>query len=385
MASDELVVIDHPPGPAWVGLAEALWRDEVPFLPIDHRITGRERRAILDRARPQFVRDVRGETLLGDAEPVTPGVAVVIATSGAGGAPKLVELHRVAVVVALTRSAKRLGATPGAPWVCPLPPSHIGGLLVLLRAAVLGSPVVAHERFDPERVVYDGEGAAFVSVVPSMVRRLVEADLGLHGLTLLVGGGPIDPATAGAARSRGARLVTTYGLTETCGGFAYDGEPLDGMRARLDPDDGIEVAGSTLMEGYRLDPAATGAAFTTDGWLRTGDLGAIDDDGRVSVLGRADDLIRTGAEKVWPEEVEGILAGHPKVADFAVAGRPDPEWGERVEAYVVPASLADPPTLDELRSFGADHLAGFKLPRELHLIGEMPRTRSGKVRRRELR
>ena len=385
MASDELVVIDHPPGAAWVGLAEALWRDEVPFLPIDRRLAERERRAIVDRARPQFVRDASGETLLGDAEPVAPGVAVVVATSGAGGAPKLVELHRVAVVVALTRSAKRLGATPGAPWVCPLPPSHIGGLLVLLRAAVLGSPVVAHERFEPERVVHDGEGAAFVSVVPSMVRRLVEADLGLHGLTLLVGGGPIDVSTADAARARGARLVTTYGLTETCGGFAYDGEPLDGMRVRLDPEGGIEVAGSTLMEGYRLDSAATGAAFTTDGWLRTGDLGEIDDDGRVSVHGRGDDLIRTGAEKVWPDEVERVLAAHPKVADVAVAGRPDPEWGQRVEAFVVPASVDDPPSLDDLRDFGADRLARFKLPRELHLVAEIARTRSGKVRRKDLR
>ena len=385
MATDELVVIDLPPGPAWVELVTRLWLEEVPFLPLDHRLAERERRAIVDRARPHFVHDAGGETLLADAVPVTPGVAIVMPTSGAAGEPKLVELHRVAVVVAVTRSAKRLGATPGAPWICPLTPAHIGGLLVLLRAAILGTPVTVHERFDPARLVHDGEGAAFASVVPLMVRRLVEADLGLHGLTLLVGGGPIDAATADAARARGACLVTTYGLTETCGGFAYDGEPLDGMRVRRDPDGALEVAGSTLMEGYRLDPAATGAAFTTDGWLRTGDLGQIDDDGRVSVLGRADDVIRTGAEKVWPEEVEAILAVHPKVADVAVAGRPDPEWGARVEAFVVPASVDDPPSLGELRDFGADHLARFKLPRELHLVAEIARTRSGKVRRTELR
>jgi O-succinylbenzoic acid--CoA ligase len=157
------------------------------------------------------------------------------------------------------------------------------------------------------------------------------------------------------------------------------------MKVRLDPDGALEVAGSTLMEGYRLDPAATGAAFTTDGWLRTGDLGEIDDEGRVAVHGRADDLIRTGAEKVWPEEVERVLAVHPKVADVAVAGRPDPEWGERVEAFVVPASVDDAPSLGELRDFGADHLARFKLPRELHLVAEIARTRSGKIRRKELR
>jgi O-succinylbenzoic acid--CoA ligase len=385
MPTDELVVIDLPPGPEWLGLVTRLWLDEVPFLPLDHRLSDRERRAIVDRARPHFVRDASGETLLADAAPVTPGVAIVMPTSGTAGEPKLVELHRVAVVVAVSRSAKRLGASPEAPWLCPLTPAHIGGLLVLLRAAILGAPVTVHERFDPERLVRDAEGAAFSSVVPRMVRRLVASDLGLHGLTLLVGGDELDAETAGAARARGARLVTTYGLTETCGGFTYDGIPLDGMEVRLDPDDSIEVSGSTVMENYRLDPAATGAAFTTDGWLRTGDQGAIDDDGRLSIHGRADHVIRTGAEKVWPEEVERVLSGHPKVADVAVAGRPDPEWGSRVSAFVVPRVLDDPPSLDELRIHGAEHLARFKLPRELSLVGEIPRTGTGKVRRHALR
>jgi O-succinylbenzoic acid--CoA ligase len=385
MGTDELVVIDLPPGPEWVGLVTRLWLDEIPFLPLDHRLTEGERRAIVDRARPHFVRDSGGETLLAGAAPVTRGVAIVMPTSGTAGEPKLVELHRVAVVVAVSRSAKRLGASPEAPWVCPLTPAHIGGLLVLLRGAILGAPVTMHERFDPQRLVRDGEGAAFVSVVAGMVRRLVASDLALDGLTLLVGGDAIEADAAGAARARGARLVTTYGLTETCGGFTYDGVPLDGMQVRLDAENTIEVSGTTVMEDYRLDPAATGAAFTTDGWLRTGDLGELDDVGRLSVHGRADNVIRTGAEKVWPEEVERVLAGHPKVADVAVAGRPDPEWGSRVSAFVVPRVLDDPPSLDELRVLGAEHLARFKLPRELSLVAEIPRTATGKVRRHSLR
>lgn len=385
MGTDELVVIDLPPGPEWVDLVNRLWLEEVPFLPLDHRLTEGERRAIVDRARPHFVRDAGGETLLGDAAPVAPGVAIVMPTSGTAGEPKLVELHRVAVVVAVSRSAKRLGATPGAPWLCPLTPAHIGGLLVLLRAAILGAPVTIHERFDPERLVHDGEGAAFASVVPAMVRRLVASDLGLHGLTLLVGGGAIDDETADAARARGARLVTTYGLTETCGGFTYDGVPLEGMQVRLDREGAIEVSGSTVMEGYRLDPAATGAVFTTDGWLRTGDLGAVDDEGRLSIDGRADQMIRSGAEKVWPEEVERALASHPKVRDVAIVGSPDPEWGSHVSAYVVPARADDPPSLEDLRAHGAENLARFKLPRELRLVEEIPRSGTGKVRRHALR
>jgi O-succinylbenzoic acid--CoA ligase len=385
MGTDELVVIDYPPGPEWIGLVTRLWLDEVPFLPLDHRLSERERRAIVDRARPHLVRHTDGETLLSGGAPVAPGVAIVMPTSGTAGDPKLVELHRVAVVVAVSRSARRLGATPGAPWICPLTPSHIGGLLVLLRAAILGAPVTVHERFDPERLVEDGEGAAFVSVVPSMVRRLLASNLGLHGLTLLVGGDSIDDEAAGAARARGARLVTTYGLTETCGGFTYDGIVLEGMQVRLDADGAVEVSGSTVMENYRLDPAATWSAFTTDGWLRTGDLGTVDDEGRLSIHGRADHVIRTGAEKVWPEEVERVLSSHPKVADVAVAGRPDPEWGSRVSAFVVPRVIDDPPSLDELRIHGAEHLARFKLPRELSLVGEIPRTTTGKVRRHALR
>jgi O-succinylbenzoic acid--CoA ligase len=384
MATDELVVVDLPPGPEWVELVNRLWLEEVPFLPLDQRLSDRERRTIVDRARPHFVRDAGGETLLADAEPVAPGVAIVMPTSGTAGAPKLVELHRVAVVVAVSRSAKRLGATPGAPWICPLTPAHIGGLLVLLRGAILGAPVTMHERFDPERLVHDGEGAAFVSVVPAMVRRLVASNLGLHGLTLLVGGDGIDDETAAVARARGARVVTTYGLTETCGGFTYDGMPLEGMEVRLDAGDAIEVAGSTVMEGYRLDPAATGRAFTTDGWLRTGDLGAIDEEGRLSVHGRSDHVIRTGAEKVWPEEVERALASHPKVRDVAVAGSPDTDWGTHVSAFVVPTRIEDPPSLEELRTHGAEQLARFKLPRELHLVEDIPRTSTGKVRRQAL-
>jgi acyl-CoA synthetase (AMP-forming)/AMP-acid ligase II len=157
------------------------------------------------------------------------------------------------------------------------------------------------------------------------------------------------------------------------------------MAVRLGAEGAIEVDGPMLMEGYRLDGAATGAAFTTDGWLRTGDLGALGDDGRLTVLGRADHVIRTGSETVWPEEVERALADHPRVGDVAVAGRPDAEWGQHVCAFVVPARTDEPPTLEELRAHGAERLARFKLPRDLRLVPEIPRTSTGKVRRALLR
>jgi acyl-CoA synthetase (AMP-forming)/AMP-acid ligase II len=138
------------------------------------------------------------------------------------------------------------------------------------------------------------------------------------------------------------------------------------------------------MEGYRLDPAATASAFTLDGWLRTGDVGAIDDTGRLRIDGCLDDAIRTGAETVWPQRVETALADHPKVADVAVAGRPDPEWGAQVVAFVVPEAAGDPPTLQELRDHARERLPRFMAPRALVLMTNLPRTVSGKLRRGSL-
>jgi O-succinylbenzoic acid--CoA ligase len=219
-----------------------------------------------------------------------------------------------------------------------------------------------------------------------MLRRLIDVRVDLSRFAaLLVGGDGLDDALAEEARGLGARVVTTYGLTETCGGVAYDGRCFPDTRVRIQPpDDRIELRGPTLMEGYRHDPSATAAAFTPDGWLRTGDVGALEGDGRLTVHGRLQDVIRSGGEKVWPEEVERALRDHPKVADVAVTGGPDPEWGQHVAAYVVPADPADPPSLKDLRDYAGDRIARFKAPREIHLVDEIPRTLAGKIRRRDL-
>jgi O-succinylbenzoic acid--CoA ligase len=178
--------------------------------------------------------------------------------------------------------------------------------------------------------------------------------------------------------------VSTYGLTETCGGIAYDGRLFEGTRARIGADGGIELQGPTVMEGYRHDPAANAAAFTLDGWLRTGDAGELGPEGRLRVEGRSDEAIRTGAETVWPQEVEAALRDHPKVMDVAVAGRPHPEWGQQVVAFVVPMRSEDPPDVAELRRHAAEWIARFKLPGKVELVTDIPRTASGKVRRGEL-
>lgn len=379
----ELVAIDLPPGEAWLEVVGDLWWRGVAFLPLDTRLSGSERRVLLEAAQPTTVMERLGETAY-PGRRVAPDVGIVLATSGTGGTPRLAELSRTAVTEAVQGSAIALGADEATPWIACLTPAHVGGLLVLLRGAILGAPVIVHEGFEPERVVESASGGAFVSLVPAMVRRLAETGLGLEALTLLVGGATLDAELASAARDRGARVVTTYGMTEACGGVVYDGSPFGETRVRLEPGGAIELRGPTLMEGYRGDPAATGAAFTTDGWFRTGDLGGFDDEGRLEVAGRADELIRSGGEKVWPEEVERALMGHPQVRDVAVAGRPHPDWGQEVVAFVVPAVVDDPPDLEGLRVWAADRISRFKAPRVLVLVPEIPRTTSGKVRRRAL-
>jgi O-succinylbenzoic acid--CoA ligase len=381
----ELVAVDLPPGPHWLTVVERVWAQGAALLPIDHRLASRERRAVLDLASPTWLIETSGAQVFAGAG-LHQETGVVVATSGTAGAPKLVELSRAAIAAALDASGEALGCSPRDPWIACLSPAHIGGLLVLLRGAVLGTPVLVHERFDPQRLAALGPLSAYVSLVPTLVARAVTAGTDLSGFgALLVGGGSVDPGVLSAAAGLGARIVTTYGLTETCGGIAYDGLMLRDSRARFEGEEGqIELQGPSLMEGYLGDPAATGAAFTTDGWLRTGDCGRLDEEGRLVIQGRLDELIRTGEEKVWPQEIEAALVDHPKVRQVAVAGRPHPEWGQQVVAFVVPRLLEDPPTLAELRDHVADRIARFKAPRELSLVAELPMTASGKLRRSAL-
>lgn len=373
LASGELLAVRIPPGPAWIEVVHRCWSGGIPLLPLDVRLPERDLKDQVERARPAGLLDETGEvTIFAAPARIDERIAVVVATSGTGGRPKLVELSRDAVESAVSGSAAALGISGKEHWVCCLTPAHIGGLLVLLRSEVLGGSVEVHESFDAGRVVSSGRGA-IVSVVPTMVSRMVDASQDLALTSLVVGGGALERALRESAVARGARVVSTYGMTETCGGVVYDGVPFEGMQVRLGADEQIELRGPTLMEGYRGDPAATGSAFDIQGWLRTGDLGAFDNEGRLVVHGRADRVIRTGGEKVWPEEVERILIDHPKVRDVEVFGAPHPEWGQQVAARVVPVDERNPPDLEKLRSWTKERMAAFKVPRSLELVSHITR------------
>jgi O-succinylbenzoic acid--CoA ligase len=385
-ARGELIAYALPPGFHWLEIVAAHAHSGASFMPVDVRLTEREQRRVIEKARPAVVVRPDRETVLADAEPTDPERAwAIVATSGTSGEPRLAQLSFRSVGAAVAGSLDALDVSAYDPWVACLSPAHIGGLLVVCRGVFTGSRVSILERFEPGSLLAEPPDGAHVALVPTMLERLVRggADLSRLGV-VLIGGGRLDAGLRHAAEQLGGRIVETYGSTETCGGVVYDGVPFAGTDVRVADDGVIELRGPTLMDGYRGDPSATATMFTADGWLRTGDIGTLSGDGHLAVVGRADEAIRTGAETVWPQEVEAVLARHPGVADVAVAGRPDEEWGARVAAWIVPTAPGRPPSLEELREWCRDDLARFKAPRELHVVASLPRTASGKLRRAAL-
>ena len=366
----DLIAVVAPPSAAWLTWIQQAWDAGAAVLPIDHRLSRDEQDALIARARPTALFD--GAQLLRlEGSPVDDGIALVMATSGSAGEPKAAELTHDALRAAVLSSAERLAVTASDRWLCCLPVAHMGGMLVLLRHLILGADVEVQAQFDP--VGLARSGASCTSVVPTMVARIHSAGLTLTGFkVVLVGGAALDPEFVGAP------LVRTYGMTESCGGVVYEGRALSGVGVRIGSDDEIQLSGPTLMRGYRL---SSSQPFMSDGWLRTHDAGALSD-GVLRVLGRLDDVIITGGEKVWPLEVEEALRAHPSVVDVAVVGRPDPEWGSVVTALVVPSDAASPPSLDALRAHCAERIARFKAPRALEIVETIPRTPSGKPKRR---
>jgi O-succinylbenzoic acid--CoA ligase len=391
LRESDLAAVFVRPGPRWSAILAEAWDTGAAILPLDHRLPRWEADRLIEAGTPTLLVQDSDSTRLRTGAPVDRGIGLVMATSGTRGRPRLAELSQEALRAAVSASASRLGATADDRWICCLPLAHMGGMLVALRGLLLGSPVEFHPGFDPAAIDVAAGAAAFTSVVPAMLARLLDDRVDLRRFrAILVGGDGLSEPLASRAAQTGARIVPTYGLTESCGGVVYDGEPLDGVDVRIGaaggPDDGevqeVLLKGATLFQGYRGDPPATEAAFAGP-WLRTRDAGALRG-GRLQVFGRLDDVIVTGGEKVWPGEVEDVLRQDPSVRDVAVLGRPDPVWGSLVVAYVIPADPKDPPTRDRLQLFARERLARHKIPRDLVVVEALPTTRSGKVRRAAL-
>ena len=312
------------------------------------------------------------------------GDPIVVRTSGSTGEPKQAVLSHEAVLASARATHERLGG-PGR-WLLDLPVNGIAGLQVLVRSALAGTdPVVVSEHDDLETAIEELAGSRrYASLVPTQLHRLDASDRldVLAGLdALLVGGAATDPALLDRARDAGVNVVRTYGMTETCGGCVYEGRPLDGVELRIDDRGQVLLAGPVLFDGYVDHPRE-------DEWFATADRGEIDDDGRLWILGRMDDVVISGGVNVPLMAVERALRSVEGVGDVAVVGVDDPEWGARVVAAVVPADAVclDGLRLDLLRDAVTEGgLPRAWAPRQLILVDELPLVPGGKTDRARLR
>ena len=337
-------------------------------------------------------------------------------TSGTSGEPKAVRLTLANLVASATASALRLGVDRDDRWLVTLPMYHMGGLAPVVRTAIYGTTLVTRRTFEPASTsaVISEHDVTGLSLVPTMLRRLLDADWNppTRLRFVLLGGAPARPTLLERSLAAGVPVYPTYGTTETASQVATAtpaqvrenpesvGQPLFGTEVTVvepgtetetapsrecEPGETgeIVVSGPTVMAGY-LDDEQTAAVFGECGF-HTGDLGTLDEDGFLTVSGRVSDRIVTGGENVDPAEVRQVLTSHPAVEAAAVVGIPDVEWGERVGAVVVPADQGEAPSREALDRHCAERLAGFKRPRTLAVVNELPLTASGTVDRAAVR
>jgi O-succinylbenzoic acid--CoA ligase len=425
VAPGDRVALALPPGSVFAEALHACLLLGAVAVPVDLRLSPAERARVCEGAalvvtHPLALPAAAHERTQGlDLGHDLDAVAAIIHTSGTTSQPRPIELTYGNLLWSALGSAVALGLDPRERWLCALPVSHVGGLSILVRCAIYATTAVVHPRFDTDRVLHAltrGE-ITLVSLVATTLARLLDAGLARptagsaggaplrHALT---GGGPVPAALIARARQAGVPVTTTYGLTEAASQVTTGGPPLfctrvriarpqtdgpwtdrprtarlgtDGLRAgELDGDGPETGAGEILVAGPTVAPGSREA----DGWLHTGDLGALDARGFLSVTGRLADTIVSGGENVAPAEVEAVLEAHPDVLEAAVLARADPEWGEAIAAIVRtrPGALRD---AQALRAHCAAHLARYKVPKQLHFAERpLPRTASGKLLRRSL-
>jgi O-succinylbenzoic acid--CoA ligase len=328
----------------------------------------------------------RGQALamLEPDAPVEPGTAVVVSTSGSTGRPKGVLLSRAAVVAAAEATHERLGGA--GDWALCLPPHYVAGLMVLARTLLAGTRVhsVAADLADLPRAAGQMEGRRYVSLVPTQLARALPRPAVVEALqtfdAVLVGGGALPEPLADAAGRAGIAVVTTYGMSETCGGCVYDGVPLAGVDVRLAPDGRVSIGGTGLFSGYRRRPDLTAAALH-EGRLLTADRARWDGN-RLVVLGRVDDVVVSGGINVDLAEVERQVRTWPELAaiDVAVVGVPDREWGTAVVAVAERDGWSEGAE-QRLREHLNARLPAYATPRRLLGRRPLPRTSSGKIDR----
>jgi len=375
-------------------------------VPVDPRLPAAARAERVRRLAPLFDLDagaaidgpdgdgfhwsVRPRTGAGDA----PRLAVLF-TSGTTGAPRAVELSRSAFRASAAASAAHLGWEPDDRWLCCLPLAHVGGLSIVIRCLIARRAVVLAGGFDAAAILalLEREAVTLASFVPTMLRRLFEADPGWRAPSslraALLGGGPAADQLWDEVARRGIPVLATYGMTETCSQVATARAcaprrlvPLEGVTLRVAGGQ-IEVAGPMLSARVGGTTPAE-RPWTADGFLRTRDIGRLAD-GVLEVTGRVDGTIITGGRNVAPSTVEVVLETHPAIRRAAAFGIPDDEWGELVGAALAESGAAPRPTADELRAWLASRLAPYERPRRIVWVRKLPENLSGKLDRVEAR
>jgi len=339
--------------------------------------------AVVDDVRRWLAADAADDAADGVGDDVVD--PVVVETSGSSGRPKRVVLSRAAVLASVEASARRLGGHGSGPWVLLLPPTFVAGLQVVCRSLVAGHPPL--HALPPAGAAAD-LGDWSVSLVPTQLHRAL-ADPGQtaalrEARTVLLGGGPVDPALRARARDEGVTVVATYGSAETAGGCVYDGVPLDGVGLDLAADGRVRLGGPTLFDRYDGDPALT-AEVLVDGWFTTADVGRLGEDGRLQVLGRVDDVVLSGGVNVPAPAVAARLREHPDVAAAEALGVPDPEWGQQLVAFVAWSAGVRPVPTADLRDWVASAHPRAWAPRRVLVVDDIPLLANGKPDRLALR
>jgi o-succinylbenzoate---CoA ligase len=383
-AASQEAVIGAPALDAIVQSLARLERDE-PLVLLHPRWVERERKEILSAlASPLALgRDGAPSPMTqlelprdGDSGLIPRG-AIIFFTSGTTGKPKGVVHTKRSIEASCRAVLKRLAINPDARWLCALPIAHVAGFAVVMRALISRSTLILGTERDLEQ-------ATIASLVPTMLHRLLDTPL-TATTTILLGGAAANTSLIDRAKARGLRVITTYGLTETFGGIALDGVPLEGVDLRISKNQTIEVRGPMLAAGYLDCP------FDQDAYFDTKDVGAFKGH-RLEIYARRSELIITGGENVYPTEVEAALESSELVARACVFGVPDDRWGEIICAAIVPAKI-DPAKISPAASFDRAaldrHLAGvlapFKRPRRLAIVRALPETSQGKLDRRQAR
>ena len=361
---NELVCLDMANSQLFVDRLSRAWDNDDAVFPLDQRLPLPARQKILNIVRPTIMATNEGDVRI-DGLPVETGDAVVVATSGTSGTPKAAVLTMSAVEASARATTERLNVSLRDTWLACLPPSHVGGLSVITRSLIMGTSLITTPSFSPESYEEAAKsGATLVSLVSTALQR-------------------IDPTLFRAIVLGGSRqasqlppnCITTYGLTETGSGVVYNGKALRGVELEI-RDSIVYIKAPMLLRAYRDGSVP----LDSNGWFCTGDRGSLSDDGVLHIDGRDGDLIITGGENVWPENVEDALRNFPAITDLCVAGVPDPEWGHAVHVWLV-TQEADKVSLDAVRAHVKQTLPAHCAPRQIYFVNEIPRTALGKPQR----